>query len=48
MVRALGRVVSLRRVGDCGLKRVMRGGMWVKMVVRGMRGVLGELGLGGW
>ena len=48
MVRALGRVVSLRMVGDYGLKRVMKGGMLVGRVERGMRGVLGELGLGGW
>jgi hypothetical protein len=48
MVRALGRVVSRRKVGDYGLKRVMKGGKWAGKVVRGMRGVLGGLGLGGW
>jgi hypothetical protein len=48
MEMALGRVVNLRMVGDYGLKRVMRGGMLVEMVEIGMRGALGELGLGGW
>jgi hypothetical protein len=35
-------------VGDYGLRRVMRGGKLVERVERGRRGVLGELGLGGW
>jgi hypothetical protein len=35
-------------VGDYGLRRVMRGGMWAGRVERGMRDVLGGLGLGGW
>ena len=41
---ALGRVVSLKKVGDYDLKRVMMGGMLVGRVVIGMRGELGELG----
>ena len=48
MVMALGRVVSLKKVGDYGLQRVMKGGKWVGRVERGMRGVLEGLGLGGW
>jgi hypothetical protein len=48
MEMALGRVVSLKKVGGYGLKRVMQGGMLVGRVERGMRGELGELGLGGW
>jgi hypothetical protein len=47
MVRALGRVVSLRKVDDCGLRTAMKGGMLVEKVGRGMRGVLGGLELGG-
>ena len=41
-------MVSLRRVGDCGLKRVMMGEMSVGQVVIGMRGELEGSGLGGW
>jgi hypothetical protein len=48
MVRALERVGSRRKVGDYGLRMVMRGGMLEGKVGIGMRGVLGELGLGGW
>jgi hypothetical protein len=45
---ALGRVVSLRKVGDYGLRRATRVWKLVEMVEREMRGELGELGLGGW
>lgn len=34
-------MVSLRKVGDYGLKRVMKGGMSVGKVVIGMQDVLG-------
>jgi len=48
MVTVLGRVVSLRKVGDYDLRMEMRGGKLVEMVEIEMRGVLGELGSGGW
>ena len=47
MVMASGLVVSLRKVGDYGWKMGMKGGMLVGKVEIGMRGALGELGLGG-
>jgi len=47
-VKALGRVVSLRRDGDCGLRMVMMGEMLVEKAVRGMRDAPGGWELGGW
>jgi hypothetical protein len=47
MAMVLGRVVSRKMVGDYGLKRVMKGGMLVGRVERGMRDVPGGSGLGG-
>ena len=48
MVRALGLVVSLRKVGDYGWKMGMKGGMLVGKVVIGMQDVLGGSALGAW
>jgi hypothetical protein len=48
MGMALGRVESLRRVGDYDWRMEMRVGMLVERAEIGMRGVLEGSGLGGW